>query len=150
MNEEMTKCTGHSKRLVDWSSPWYSDVKAQVIVTLLSVVSTRGMNIIFKFSMLSSIHSLRSVPSLWLWRPLHTVNIIWSLMKLENSRDWLQLWLGWAAVPGSGPGAAAWKLSSARLASWNSFQGVAVTWWPTWYQSSRQFLPPWKSIRRTF
>ena len=37
-------------------------------------------------------------------------------MKLENSRDWLQLGLGWVAVPGSGPGAAAWDGNSARLA----------------------------------
>ena len=37
-------------------------------------------------------------------------------MKLENSRDWLQLQLGWVAVPGSGQGAAAWDGNSARLA----------------------------------
>ena len=60
---------------------------------------------------LFSVHSLRSMTLAA--RPLHNVNIIWSLMKLENSRDWLQLGLGWVAVPGSDPGAA-WDGNSAR------------------------------------
>ena len=59
--------------------------------------------------MLLSVHSLRSMTLAA--RPLHNVNIIWSLMKLENSRDWLGL--GWVAVPGSVPGAA-WDGNSAR------------------------------------
>ena len=72
-----------------------ADINSKAIVTWVSLVS-RGMNILFKFSMLSSIHSLRSVPSPWLCRPGPcTMWIIWSLMKLENSRDWLQLCSRW-------------------------------------------------------
>ena len=93
-----------------------ADINAQVIVTWVSLVS-RGMNILFKFSMLSSIHSLpqlRAQSMTLAARPLHNVNIIWSLMKLENSRDCSSSAHGGGARLGAGSCCLGWKLASAR------------------------------------
>ena len=67
---------------------------------------------IIQVSMLLSVHSLRSMTLAA--RPLHNVNIIWSLMKLENSRDCSSSAHGGGARLGAGSCCLEWKLASAR------------------------------------